>query len=615
MQRAVVAIAVRKTGGLPELQAAIDSATQFAAWAREHQKIPPSRIKLITDARGAVSRDRIFDTIDKITELGFIEQLIVYFSGHGINLGQYEQWLLSRAPRDSAAAVDVKGSEFAARFCGIEHVIFISDACRTAAQDIQAQRVTGSPIFPNPKPSGPEKAVDQFYATRVGDPAYEVKTVQESTSRYRAAYSTVLMEALRGGVPALIESSKGMGYVRPRPLKRYLATAVPKFFHALQLPGGESAQPDARITSEPEAWISAFPLPGAATPSPGASGRKRAGRARGAAGAAMDGDETLPPVAGARRADTAAEVPSLEGEVSLEVNAALDPKAPTPARRAGRRASRIGETRQIYDALVSASQVSFGPDHMETQCGIKARGARIVSAYARYAAVSVGTQNDIVRVDLERNRMGANVLVQLTDGSCVLAPAFRDYLTGLTFDTTGGLQDVWCEPSTNTPLWRAHERTAGDLRRIRAVMAASSALGVFRLDMEQAATLLERLHRARAVDPALAVYAAHAFNDRRLRPLIGEMQRHLDTVLRVRIFDVAMLAFSLRKKPSRGEPKEMYPCVPMLTQGWALLSPLDITLPERLGELRSELRPSLWTHFTSDAAGRLHDVLRKGRVG
>jgi hypothetical protein len=146
-------------------------------------------------------------------------------------------------------------------------------------------------------------------------------------------------------------------------------------------------------------------------------------------------------------------------------------------------------------------------------------------------------------------------------------------------------------------------------------MAASSALGVFRLDMEQAATLLERLHRARAVDPALAVYAAHAFNDRRLRPLIGEMQRHLDTVLRVRIFDVAMLAFSLRKKPSRGEPKEMYPCVPMLTQGWALLSPLDITLPERLGELRSELRPSLWTHFTSDAAGRLHDVLRKGRVG
>ena len=150
-----------------------------------------------------------------------VEQLIVYFSGHGINSGLFEQWLLSRAPVDPNAAVNVKGSEFGARFCGIEHVVFISDACRTAADSgIQAQRVAGGDIFPNATPGGPEKAVDQFFATQVGDPAFEVQTVAESTKRYCAAYSTVLLKALRGETAEVIEADAGRGLVRPRPLKR-----------------------------------------------------------------------------------------------------------------------------------------------------------------------------------------------------------------------------------------------------------------------------------------------------------------------------------------------------------------------------------------------------------
>ena len=97
-----------------------------------------------------------------------------------------------------------------------------------------------------------------------------------------------------------------------------------------------------------------------------------------------------------------------------------------------------------------------------------------------------------------------------------------------------------------------------------------------------------------------------------MRAQIVDMQRHLDATLGVRVFDVAMLAFSLGKKD---RPREMYPCVPMLTQGWALLSPLGIALPGKLGELRGELRPSLWTHFRAAAAERLRQVLSKGEVG
>jgi hypothetical protein len=109
-----------------------------------------------------------------------------------------------------------------------------------------------------------------------------------------------------------------------------------------------------------------------------------------------------------------------------------------------------------------------------------------------------------------------------------------------------------------------------------------------------------------------------------MRSQIVDLQRHLDADLGVRIFDVAMLAFSLggtgkgaAARTGRGDdaPSEMYPCVPMLTQGWALLSPLGVTLPGSLGELRGELRPSLWTHFRAAAADRLLQVLREGKVG
>ena len=43
MERAVVSIGVKKTGGLPELQAAVESAQAVADWAKTHQGIPASR--------------------------------------------------------------------------------------------------------------------------------------------------------------------------------------------------------------------------------------------------------------------------------------------------------------------------------------------------------------------------------------------------------------------------------------------------------------------------------------------------------------------------------------------------------------------------------------------
>ena len=283
---------------------------------------------------------------------------------------------------------------------------------------------------------------------------------------------------------------------------------------------------------------------------------------------------------------------------------------------AARRARGGGENRNRYDALLASGQTTFGPDHLESHCGLKVRGARIASAFARFAKTDVGPRDDVVQVTLDVGRKGANVLVELGDGSVVLAPAFEDFITGLSFDRQGNLEDVWCEPSANTQRWREYEQQAGEIRELRAVIAATTALGVFRLsEAEDGTALLDRLRAVRTWIPRwrstpLTPGAIVACGRRSSTCSVTSTP----TWARASSMSRCWLSRSARRN-ARSGPQEMYPCVPMLTQGWALLSPLGIELPGGLGALRSELRPSLWTHFEADAADRLRNVLRQGKVG
>lgn len=598
MERAVVAIGVKRTGGLPELQAAVEGAGQFAAWARESQRIPDDRVILITDAAGKVTRDQIFDSIEAVTKLGFIEQLIVYFSGHGINSNRSEKWLLSRAPDDPQAAVNVAGSEVLARFSGIRHVVFVSDACRTAADSIQAQGVTGGEIFPNLPPAGSENPVDQYFATLVGHPAYEVKDVQASARRYRAAYTTVLLSALGGSDPSIAEDDAEGRLIRPRALKKYLRTAVPAYLGTLNLSLEVNQEPDARIESDDDAWIARLDVQGAppARSALRSRTRKSPPRAKGAAPGA----------------------PTIVSEAQSQLQSALGAPAPAPRRRTRAARASVAPAPSLFEAAMGNRATPFGPDHFESQCGIKVRGARIAAATVQYGQAVVGRKRDVVRVDLPGDRRAVNVIVEFEDGTGVMIPALADFVAALTLDAQGELDDVSYEPSANTSRWAEYQVRADEMRRLRSVVAASSSLGVFRLDEEvHAAALLQGMRSARSFDPALAVYAAYAFNDRRMRDQIRDMQSYLQPDLGLRLFDVAMLALELGEQTRAGWPKDVYPCVPLLAQGWALLNPLGIRLPGRLDErgLRQYLRPSLWSHFDAGGVALLRQALTSGEVG
>ena len=117
MRRAAILIGVKRTGGgLPVLQDAAKSARRMECWARG-QAFKDDDIVVITDEDGeSVTVGRISDAIRRFNEAGTIEQLIVFFAGHGINLSRSERWLLTDAPGDSNAAVNVSGSVDLARW-------------------------------------------------------------------------------------------------------------------------------------------------------------------------------------------------------------------------------------------------------------------------------------------------------------------------------------------------------------------------------------------------------------------------------------------------------------------------------------------------------------------
>src|SRR6516165_694525 len=268
MQRAAVLVGVKKTGNLPELQAVSSSVNAMALWAKA-QGLDEKLIRVVSDDNGPVTAQQLKDVIGSLVDRGTVDQLILYFTGHGFNIDS-EYWLLSGAPRDTEAAVNVEGSVRLARYCGIGHVLLISDCCRSAAEGLQAQQVRGSNVFPNDLVSGMEKPVDLLFACARGKPSLEVadpaKAVSEAVKTFSALYSEVLLEYLNGqhedALDRVQEDGSFVGLLRLGKLANDIKMEVP---HRLKMKLGIdptiTQQPDDRIGFRTgDAWVSRIPM-------------------------------------------------------------------------------------------------------------------------------------------------------------------------------------------------------------------------------------------------------------------------------------------------------------------------------------------------------------------
>ena len=599
MIRAGVFIGVDQTGGLQRLNDAARGAQRMHTWAVQQGMPDGTHAKLITDAAGKVTSSQIQEEIDAITKGAGVDQLILYFAGHGVNISRNEHWLLSDAPRNPSAAVDVTESVEFARFGDIQHVVIISDACRVAPEGIQAQSVNGVSAFPNLEPVGAtSKTVDRFFACTLGRTAAEVKDPAIAAGTFSALYTNVLLDALTGARSDVLdpgdEPADECRYVRPERLKDYLATELPQRIKKLGLLTAVNQQPDAIIETG-KRWLARIELPADAEVSPA---------------------REVPGLAAARAplpAGPPAQLSSNLGRLSEDlVRYAVGADAavlPTQLDRA-RAASALGAA----DLVDTAEKIAapFGPDHFETECGIKVRGARMIDAFATRADLDqIVLDGQVLRANRVEHP-AASVVVTFEGGYGTVVPCIPGFITGLTMEDDE-LVDVACEPSANTGRWQLYQNSASEIRALRGVAASSAQHGRFRLVAEDAGALAQKMQYAKGIDPTMAVYAAYAYYDLQTVGRIDEMSRYLRDDLGVSLFDVELLARELVGK-QLGAADRIVPFVPLLSQGWSLLNAHRITLHRALNGIQRTMRDSLWSLFDENGVEKLRNALQTKEV-
>ena len=564
-------IGVDQTGDFPKLKDAASGARRVKQWA-DSQDMEPAT--LITDDRSKpVTYERIKKAIWDIVGLGTIDQLVVYFAGHGANVEGNERWLLSGAPRDTGEAVNMAGSELLARYCGIPHVVLISDACRTAAEGVRAQLVKGRDIFPNDLTGDLTKPVDQFWACALGRTAVELSS-NATAEGYRAIFTESLLHALNGGDPDLLdEAGVKDAYIRPRPLKRHLEQDVPRRIAQLGVQGSVLQVPDAIITSDERAWISRLGRTGHAAPRP------KQGRRRGEVHRVQS--RVLPPPTTATLLGTLI-APAIGGNVDT-LNHELN----------GWRRS-APHSAEIADSLVMTAR-PFGELAREVDSGFGVRGARIAEIHCSRGRGELLAEGAAAIVHDIGGLPGASVLLVFESGTGVVLPVIPGFFAGLTLDENE-LVDVAYEPSAGSRLADAFKRQAREFRALRAVASTSTRNGAFRLRGEQPDSFATSMLYDQGPDPTLAVYAAYAYLETQRLDLIRDASSSLYRRFDFRVFDVALLAGELEGRRV-DTSDDVMPFVPMLSRGWALLSALRVELIPAFKDLEQTLVPSVWTMF------------------
>lgn len=376
--------------------------------------------------------------------------------------------------------------------------------------------------------------------------------------------------------------------IHPRPLKKALQAEVTRRLIELGLQAKVSQIPDARITSDMDAWLARVSEPATA------QSRTRSFGVAWGGGRPVTRSLASPTTLHAVSDKLLNEALRLGGTLAeLGQTANENPKA-------------IGEVDLARGAQLGASP--FGPTHFESHCGFKIRGSAVAEAISGFAQPQIiDSTGELVRVGNIRGS-AASTLLALRDGSSVILPAVDGFVAGLTFEE-GELVDISYEPSDNTPLWQEYQSRRQELSVLRGVIASSARLGVFKLDGNNALELARRMQYSKSVDPSLALYAAYGYHDLQRRDLIREMTSYLQDQLNFAFFDLGLLGGYLESNSSISDAR-FAPCIPLLAQGWALLSAYRVSLPAELQGIQRHLMSSLWTQFKPEGTEILKELMQ-----
>lgn len=595
MRRAMVAVGVDRTSGsdFPPLNAAAANAAAMAAWGRTQG----FEVDELTDANGCdVTLAELFNRVRKIVDKRVYDQLVLYFSGHGLLLApDSEAWLLSQAPANPNEAVNVTQCIRLARVSGIPHVVFVSDACRSMPATYGVAMVTPGSVFPSASPQADAPEVDTFYAALPGNPAYELPPDQV-VPNYRALLTHCMLQALQGQPSSLIRQvdrdGSNIHVVASRELKRHLLKAVPAAARAASIHLTQS--PDIRVESELPRYLAEV------TPPPDF--------AQGHAGRSRPRDYGVPNAAASSEAKP-------ELTLAARLYKQLDLALGAPAvRTRGRTRDSIAPGVEAPAAelqRIAAIKPDLGAN-VETGfafVGIEVK--RVSVQRGRYIAQLVSPQHlHLLRAypyALEPAQQADAVLVRFADGTGMSLSVLPGFI-GVVIAKDGHVVTVNYLPSRANELgWEIYSDRRQEVEDSKALMATLALHGQLRLPNPTVKAVASELRRYKRIDPTLGLFAAYAYAMSNIDTEVVSVYRHMYHDELPVLFDVAMLAYQVPQatqlSPALAEPLrslDFAPWMPLLSQGWLLLGDIEQFMPPILREARRYLLPGLWTRFAPE---------------
>ncbi|MGY1673070.1 hypothetical protein [Geodermatophilus sp. SYSU D00710] len=540
------------------------------------------------DVNGPVRARPVFETVRDAVMAGDLERLFIFFGGHGLAPGVGDDlWLLSEAAEDGGEAVNVAKSVSLARHCGIPHVAFFADACRTPPE-VRFLGVVGRPIFPLERIPKVRVQVDQFYATISGDAALE-RVPSPGTEGF-GIFSRCLMEALRGvhdEILTPVDNGPASHALLADSLGDYLWSAVPTISSQQT---GITQYPDCIPTSawRPNAlaWFDRSPRASAPIPVPMPAPRLpptgevhiwRSIEQPAEAGPNAD-------LSGSDYEETtdaeyeSAEAPDL---VFVESEHALRKAAEAPSRRRTPWRPPADPNRRALIAELADQIVSRpGRGHFETRVGASVTGAEVIEAWVNGRPAYVFEEDDAWHVRGVPDQPGAVFLnIRTADDVSWLATALLPgFVTTVTVGP-GGVDSVVFAAL-------AGDHLDEDLRSLAVASAALRTGDLGFVDDHDVVRLLDQGH------PTMTVLTAYALDRAGQEDEVRYLFERYRDAGRPIPFDLALLAEALAEAE-----RDLVPEFPLMTRGWALTDQLP-SGDRLLTYARPRLGRTAWTTFT-----------------
>jgi len=580
MKKALISIGIgRNSGTLPLLKGAVQDARDMHAWGAQQG----FDCTLLVDDEDKVLTADAYEAFRQYLDAGTYSQIVVYFSGHGIlQAPDCELWLMSTAPGNPNEVINLRGSLTNARSSGLEHVVFISDACRSLPTSLsQAAVGPGATLLPYLDLASPSPALDVYYATLPGNPAHELAAT-ESNMPMRGLFTRCMLDALEGKVGEVLKDldiSGVMNRVVPgHPLRVWLTTTVPEAAEAESIVLRQ--RPEIRIESTEDKFLAQFPSdhrPARGTPRSVGGGQRKPSNTREA-----QGPRRLMP---SRATRSRAGAMSGAGLPTPELLAASPYEAQL--------VRSLGEARSL-----NADVAVFGGVSLEFYVGkhrleASSRGDASVLRLPKSPIPIPGHEASVCAVML---KLDNGVVVPLT-----VLPGYTAVvnLDGARVDSVNYVSRKAIRPDEASPLADAEL----DLLRSSAAQLVRS--GQLSLTSAPVIAFSERPQLLQSADPILGVLAAYAYVRAGRRADWAAMVDQLREPGLPILFDMELLTVA----PNGSSATKVSSGMPMLTEGWLLLDPHLQTMPVQLTEIRQHLLPSIWSSFLARGANLIRAYL------